>query len=84
MFVLPASFFLLRLPSFRSRFRTLMRLPRPTPCRPGTTAHAEREYAYDRQSKIGKLDKVLDEETAKNWTVVDMKQDWKRIFPFEK
>jgi hypothetical protein len=45
---------------------------------------AEREYAYDRQSKIGKLDKALDEATAKNWTVVDMKQDWKRIFPAEK
>ncbi|MBR1231214.1 HAD family phosphatase [Bradyrhizobium sp. AUGA SZCCT0182] len=36
---------------------------------------AEREYAYDRQSKIGKLDKALDEAKAKGWTVVDMKQD---------
>jgi len=45
---------------------------------------AKREYAHDRQSKIGKLDKALDEATAKNWTVVDMKQDWKRIFPAEK
>jgi phosphoglycolate phosphatase-like HAD superfamily hydrolase len=42
-----------------------------------------REYAYDRQSKIGKLDKALDEARAKGWTVVDMKQDWKRIFAFE-
>jgi phosphoglycolate phosphatase-like HAD superfamily hydrolase len=42
---------------------------------------AEREYAYDRQSKIGKLDKALDEATARKWTVVDMKQDWKTIFP---
>jgi hypothetical protein len=42
-----------------------------------------REYAYDRQSPVGKLDKALDEATAKKWTVVDMKQDWKRIFPFE-
>jgi phosphoglycolate phosphatase-like HAD superfamily hydrolase len=42
---------------------------------------AEREYAYDRQSRIGKLDKALDEATAKRWTVVDMKQDWKTIFP---
>ena len=42
---------------------------------------AEREYAYDRQSKIGKLDKALDEATAKGWTVVDMKQDWKTVFP---
>jgi phosphoglycolate phosphatase-like HAD superfamily hydrolase len=42
---------------------------------------ADREYAYDRQSKIGKLDKALDEATAKRWTVVDMKRDWKTIFP---
>ncbi|MDQ8729230.1 HAD family hydrolase [Bradyrhizobium sp. LHD-71] len=42
---------------------------------------AEREYAYDRQSRIGKLDKALDEATAKHWTVVDMKRDWKTIFP---
>jgi hypothetical protein len=43
-----------------------------------------REYAYDRKSKIGKLDKALDEATAKGWTVVDMKQDWKMVFPVEK
>ena len=41
---------------------------------------AEREWAYDRQTPIGKLDKGLDEATAKGWTVVDMKNDWKRIF----
>ena len=45
---------------------------------------AEREYAYDRQSKIGKLDKALDEAKAKGWTLVDMKQDWKTVFPSEK
>jgi phosphoserine phosphatase len=45
---------------------------------------AEREWAYDRKSPIGKLDKGLDEARAKGWTVVDMKQDWKRVFPFEK
>jgi haloacid dehalogenase-like hydrolase len=44
---------------------------------------AEREYAYDRKSHIGKLDKALDEANAKGWTVVDMKTDWKRIFAFE-
>jgi phosphoglycolate phosphatase-like HAD superfamily hydrolase len=44
---------------------------------------ADREYAYDRQSKIGKLDKALDEAAAKDWTVVDMKRDWKRVFAFE-
>jgi phosphoglycolate phosphatase-like HAD superfamily hydrolase len=42
---------------------------------------AEREYAYDRQSKFGKLDKALDEATAKGWTVVDMRQDWNVVFP---
>jgi phosphoglycolate phosphatase-like HAD superfamily hydrolase len=44
---------------------------------------AEREYAYDRNSKVGKLDKALDEATVKGWAVVDMKKDWKRIFAFE-
>ena len=45
---------------------------------------AEREWAYDRNSHIGRLDKALDEATAKGWTVVSMKTDWKRIFAFEK
>jgi len=44
---------------------------------------AEREWAYDRTSFIGRLDKAWDEARTKNWTVVDMKQDWKRVFPFE-
>jgi phosphoserine phosphatase len=42
---------------------------------------AEREVAYDRTSQIGKLDKALDEAAAKGWTVVDMKNEWKVIFP---
>jgi phosphoglycolate phosphatase-like HAD superfamily hydrolase len=42
---------------------------------------ADREYAYDRKSSVGKLDKALDEASAKGWIVVDMKQDWKSIFP---
>jgi phosphoserine phosphatase len=41
---------------------------------------AVREYAYDRQSKIGKLDKALDEAAARGWTVVSMKSDWKTVF----
>jgi len=41
---------------------------------------AEREWAYDRESHIGKLDKAWDEATAKGWTVVDMKADWKSVF----
>jgi len=45
---------------------------------------AEREWAYDRESSIGKLDKGLDEATAKGWTVVDMKKEWKTIFPAAK
>lgn len=44
---------------------------------------AERESAYDRESSIGKLDKAWDEAKTKNWTVVDMKTDWKNIFAFE-
>jgi phosphoglycolate phosphatase-like HAD superfamily hydrolase len=45
---------------------------------------AQREWAYDRKSPIGKLDKALDEGLAKGWTIVDMKRDWKVIYPFEK
>jgi len=44
---------------------------------------AEREWAYDRKSHIGKLDKGLDEAKAKDWTIVSMKDDWKTIFPAE-
>ncbi|MDN7139365.1 haloacid dehalogenase-like hydrolase [Pseudomonas sp. JQ170] len=44
---------------------------------------ANREWAYDRQSKIGRLDKALDEAKRQNWTVVDMAADWARVFPFE-
>ena len=44
---------------------------------------ASREWAYDRQSPVGQLDKALDEAQAKGWTVVDMKDDWKVIYPFE-
>ncbi len=43
----------------------------------------EREYAYDRTATTGRLDKGLDEAAAKGWTVVDIKRDWKRVFPFE-
>jgi phosphoglycolate phosphatase-like HAD superfamily hydrolase len=44
---------------------------------------ANREWAYDRNSSIGKLDKALDEAAAKHWTIVDMKRDWNRVFPFD-
>lgn len=42
---------------------------------------AEREYAYDRKSHVGKLDKALDQAEAKGWIIVDMKNDWKTVFP---
>jgi phosphoglycolate phosphatase-like HAD superfamily hydrolase len=44
---------------------------------------AVREWAYDRDSHIGKLDKGLDEANEKGWTVIDMQSDWKLIYPFE-
>ena len=44
---------------------------------------AEREWAYDRTSSIGRLDKALDEAQVKGWTVVSMKDDWQTIFPPE-
>jgi hypothetical protein len=44
---------------------------------------AEREWAYDRKSNIGHLDKGLDEAQAKGWTVVDMKKDWKVVYRSE-
>jgi phosphoglycolate phosphatase-like HAD superfamily hydrolase len=44
---------------------------------------AEREYAYDRQSHFGRLDKALEAAAVNKWTVVDMKRDWKRVFAFQ-
>jgi len=41
---------------------------------------AQREWAYDRASHIGRLDKGLDEAKARGWTVVSMRDDWKTIF----
>ncbi|MGV6875725.1 HAD family hydrolase [Pseudochelatococcus sp. B33] len=42
---------------------------------------AEREWAYDRASHIGRLDQALDEAPARGWTVVDVKNDWKAVYP---
>jgi phosphoserine phosphatase len=42
---------------------------------------ADREYAYDRKSHVGTLDKVLDKADITGWIIVDMKKDWKQIFP---
>jgi phosphoglycolate phosphatase-like HAD superfamily hydrolase len=44
---------------------------------------AAREWAYDRQSHIGRLDTAWDEAKQKGWSVVDMKSEWKRIYPAE-
>jgi len=44
----------------------------------------KREWAYDRKSHIGKLDKALDEAATQHWTVVDMKNDWNSVFPGKK
>jgi phosphoglycolate phosphatase-like HAD superfamily hydrolase len=45
---------------------------------------AEREWAYDRKSHVGRLDKALDEGTKRGWTIADMKRDWRVVFPFQK
>ena len=42
-----------------------------------------REWAYDRKSSVGRLDKGLDEANEKGWTIIDMKNDWKVVYPFE-
>ncbi len=44
---------------------------------------AKREWAYDRKSHVGRLDKALDEANRRGWTVVDMKRDWAVVYPFE-
>jgi phosphoserine phosphatase len=55
----------------------------PGPRFAGVVHHTDeaREYAYDRQSRLGKLDKAWDEAMANGWIVVDMKQDWNKVFP---
>ena len=63
--------------------------PRPSePGRPrprlGMIVHhtdAEREYAYDRDSSVGRLDKALDQAPQRGWVLIDMKNDWRKIFP---
>jgi phosphoserine phosphatase len=42
---------------------------------------ADREYAYDRKSHVGTLDKALDQADANGWVIVDMKKDWEKVFP---
>jgi hypothetical protein len=40
-----------------------------------------REYAYDRKSHVGTLDKALNQAAAEGWIIVDMKKDWNKVFP---
>ena len=42
---------------------------------------AEREWAYDRKSSIGRLDKAMDLAGPENWTLINMKTEWKTIYP---
>jgi len=42
---------------------------------------AKREWAYDRESHIGRLDKALGEAAERKWTVVDMAKEWATIYP---
>ncbi len=44
---------------------------------------AEREWAYDRESHVGRLDAALDEARERGWTVISMQNDWNRVFSFE-
>ncbi len=46
-------------------------------------AYEVREWAYDRDTDIEKLDKGLDQAQKDGWTVIDIKKDWKVIYPFE-
>ncbi|MBL0371876.1 haloacid dehalogenase-like hydrolase [Rhizobium sp. KVB221] len=43
-----------------------------------------REYAYDRDTKVGRLDKAMTEAPERGWVLVDMKNDWKKVYDFEK
>ncbi len=66
------------------QYTTVMRNAEDSTPRFGLIVHhtdAKREYAYDRDSHIGKLDKALDEADARGWVVVDMKKDWSVIYP---
>lgn len=68
------------------RWTTRSRAGRETYARFALIVHhtdAEREWAYDRNSHVGRLHKSLDEARGRGWTVVDMKRDWKRVFPFD-
>jgi hypothetical protein len=54
--------------------------PGPRLCALVHHTDAEREWAYDRSSHIGKLDRALDEAGARGWMVIDMRRDWATVF----
>lgn len=65
------------------QYTTIPRTSEDRTLRLGLIVHhtdAEREFAYDRDSSIGKLDKALDEAPSRGWIVIDMQKDWARIF----
>jgi len=69
------------------QYTTIARNADDTTPRFGLIVHhtdAEREWAYDRDSHVGQLDKALDEAPRRGWTVVDMKSDWKGVHPTER
>ncbi|WP_020207790.1 HAD family hydrolase [Gilvimarinus chinensis] len=66
------------------QYTTIARNKEDTLPRLGIIIHhtdAKREYAYDRNSHIGQLDKALDEAPQRGWLVIDMKDDWQQIYP---
>ena len=66
------------------QYTTVARSKSDTVPRLGLIVHhtdADREWAYDRQSHVGKLDRALDLAKGESWIVVDMKRDWATIYP---
>ncbi|MDN5939666.1 MAG: hypothetical protein L0H83_13530, partial [Salinisphaera sp.] len=66
------------------QYTTIPRSSKDTTPRFGIIIHhtdAVREWAYDRESPVGRLDEALDQAKQRGWHVVDMKEDWKQIYP---
>lgn len=66
------------------QYTTIPRDPNDKQSRLGLIVHHtddRREWAYDRQSMVGKLDQALDQATERGWIVVDMKRDWNTVYP---